>query len=237
MAKRTKYDPRDNPAFPDLAIEARVRRGMGLVCGVDEAGRGPLAGPVAVAAVVLDLTRPIEGLNDSKKLKSAERDALFGEICRHAHVSVVFASAARIDAMNIRAATLWAMREAVRSLAVVPDHVLVDGSDVPPGLSCPGEAIVQGDARSQSIAAASIVAKVSRDRLMQRLGACYPAYGFERHMGYGVPEHLEALRRHGATPHHRRSFKPIAESILDGFVDTAAAFTEFALSGLQTATD
>lgn len=237
MAKRVKFDPRDNPEFPDLAIESRVMRGAGLVCGVDEAGRGPLAGPVAVAAVVLDLTRPIKGLNDSKKIDSSARDALCDEICRHAHVAVVFASAARIDAMNIRGATLWAMREAVRALPVAPDHVLVDGCDLPPGLSCPGEAVIQGDARSQSIAAASIVAKVSRDRLMRRLGACYPLYGFERHMGYGVPEHLEALRRYGATPHHRRSFKPIADVIFGGLAGAAAALTQLALADLQSATE
>jgi ribonuclease HII len=216
MAKRTRFNPIECPEFPDLAIEARVGRGAGVVCGVDEAGRGPWAGPVAVAAVILDPARPIEGLNDSKKLTGPQRERLYAEICRHSHVSVVFASSTRIDVMNIRAATLWAMREAVSALAVPPDHVLIDGRDVPPGLTCPGEAVIKGDARSQSIAAASIVAKVSRDRLMQRIGATFPGYGFERHMGYGVPEHAAALQRYGATPLHRRSFKPIADVIRFG---------------------
>jgi ribonuclease HII len=209
MARQPKYDRTTFPGMPDLAVEVRVG-GLGrYICGVDEAGRGPWAGPVAVAAVILDPSRAIAGLNDSKRLAPLDREALYCEICSCSYVSVVFASAARIDAMNIRAATLWAMREAVAALPVKADYVLVDGCDIPVGLTCPGEALVGGDCRSQSIAAASIVAKVSRDRLMRRIGLIYPEYGFERHMGYGVPEHASALRRFGATPVHRHSFKPI----------------------------
>ncbi len=185
----------------------------GLVCGVDEAGRGPWAGPVAVAAVVLDPDQPIPGLNDSKQLTAAVRERLYAEICDRAHVALVYASPARIDRMNIRAATLWAMRQAVLGLPVVPDYALIDGRDVPPGLPCRAEAIVGGDAKSQAIAAASIIAKVSRDRLMRYTGTLYPDFGLERHMGYGVPEHAAALDRFGPTPLHRMTFKPVVAAI------------------------
>jgi ribonuclease HII len=183
------------------------------ICGVDEAGRGPWAGPVAAAAVILDPARPIVGLNDSKKLTSRQRERLMVDICRDHHVAVVFASTARIDRVNIRAATLWAMRAAVSALPLIPDLVLVDGLDVPPGLPCPGEAIVRGDGRIPAIAAASIVAKVSRDRLMTKLRESWPDYGFECHMGYGVASHADALGRLGLTPVHRRSFKPMSKLV------------------------
>lgn len=194
---------------PDLAFEAAAG---GLVCGVDEAGRGPLAGPVVVAAVILREEAPVAGLNDSKKLTARRRDALFEEIQAKAHVSVVFVSAERIDRLNIRGATLWGMREAVRGLPVAVETALIDGRDVPPGLPCAGRAIISGDALSQSIAAASIIAKVSRDRLMQEIHALCPDYGFSRHMGYGVPEHLEAIRRIGPSQWHRKSFAPVREA-------------------------
>lgn len=208
---RTRIDKAVTPRmWPDMRHEHALG---GIVCGVDEAGRGPLAGPVAVAAVVLPAGVTIDGLDDSKRLPARQRDNLFAEICAKAHVAVAFASSVRIDRLNIRGATLWAMREAVHSLPIAVDAALFDGRDVPPGLTCHGRAVVDGDALSQSIAAASIVAKVSRDRLMMRLHEIHPQYGFARHMGYGVPEHLDALRRHGPTIWHRRSFKPIAEAL------------------------
>ncbi len=180
------------------------------VAGVDEAGRGPLAGPVVTAAVILDRQAVPRGLADSKTLSAAAREKLFDAICRTASVSVAMASARRIDAINIRQATLLAMTHAVRGLAIEPACVLVDGRDVPPGLPCPGSSAVKGDARSLSVAAASIVAKVTRDRLMKRLDGWYPGYGFGRHMGYGTKVHLEALDRLGPCAIHRTSFRPVA---------------------------
>jgi ribonuclease HII len=180
-----------------------------IVAGVDEAGRGPLAGPVAAAAVILDLTNIPAGLNDSKKLSEAARNRLFPLILANARaVAFSFASPAEIDALNIRGATLLAMRRAVLALSIIPQRVLIDGRDVPPGLPCEGRAIVGGDALEPAISAASIVAKVMRDRLMVTLGKQFPDYGFEQHMGYGTSRHLEALRLHGPSPHHRLSFAP-----------------------------
>jgi ribonuclease HII len=200
---------------PDLSLERAFGGSHGRVCGVDEAGRGPLAGPVAVAAVILDPDRPIVGLNDSKQLTPLRREQLFAEICEKAHVALIFATVARIDALNIRGATLWAMRAAIMALPIVPEAALIDGRDVPAGLPCRAEAIVAGDSRSQSIAAASIIAKVARDRLMRQIAGACPGYGFERHMGYGVPEHLDAIARLGPTPWHRRSFRPIAAALAE----------------------
>jgi ribonuclease HII len=198
------------PPAPTDEIEKRLRRkGLKWVAGVDEAGRGPLAGPVVAAAVILDPKRIPAGLNDSKKLTMAAREALYGQILATAAVSVVAASAQRIDATDIRKATLWAMRRAVEGLPESPDHAIIDGKDVPPGLPCTGEAFVKGDGRSVSIAAASIIAKVTRDRMMARAAIHHPHYGFERHMGYGTAVHLAALARHGACPLHRASFAPI----------------------------
>ncbi|MGL4635151.1 MAG: ribonuclease HII [Beijerinckiaceae bacterium] len=180
-----------------------------LIAGVDEAGRGPLAGPVAAAAVILDPAAMPEGLNDSKKLSEAARERLFPLILLQAKaVAFSFASPGEIDQLNIRGATLLAMRRAVLALSLAPDQVLVDGRDVPPGLPCAGRAIVGGDALEPAISAASIVAKVMRDRLMVKLGREFPAYGFEKHMGYGTARHLEALRLHGPSAHHRLSFAP-----------------------------
>ncbi len=186
-----------------------MKRGVWPVAGCDEAGRGPLAGPVVAAAVILDPQRVPRGLDDSKKLNAAMREKLYARICASAHVAVAFAPPARIDRDNILQASLWALARAVAALPVRPQLVLVDGRDriVSP---CDCEAVVHGDAIVASIAAASIVAKVTRDRLMARLGLAHPGYGFERHMGYSVPEHFHALTRLGPTIHHRRSFAPVA---------------------------
>lgn len=198
------------PPAPTDSIERRLRRGgRRCVVGIDEAGRGPLAGPVVAAAVVLDPRHFPEGLDDSKKLDRAARERLFELITATSAVSVAAASVGRIGSTDIRKATLWAMARAVAGLPLCPDHALVDGLDVPPGLPCAGEAVVKGDARSVSIAAASIVAKVTRDRMMMRAGRHYPQYGFERHMGYGTAFHLAALRTHGASPLHRTTFAPV----------------------------
>jgi ribonuclease HII len=183
-------------------------KGIWPVAGCDEAGRGPLAGPVVAAAVILDPKRIPRGLNDSKKLLPEEREKLYEKICATAQVSVAFGSTARIDRDNILRASLWALAAAVKALPVRPRLVFVDGRDkIDCGCDC--QAVISGDALVQSIAAASIVAKVTRDRLMKRLGAEHPGYGFERHMGYSVPEHFAALSRLGPTIHHRRSFAPV----------------------------
>ncbi|MGD0635769.1 MAG: ribonuclease HII [Beijerinckiaceae bacterium] len=188
---------------------ALLAKGLGPVAGVDEAGRGPLAGPVAAAAVILDIKNIPKGLNDSKLLRPEVREALFDEIVHRAHaVSVAMVSAADIDRLDIRQATLVAMRRAVAGLAVSPAYVLVDGNDLPPHLPCPGETIVKGDVKCLSIAAASIIAKVTRDRLMRALCSAYPAYGFSRHAGYGTKAHFEAIATHGPCPFHRLSFSP-----------------------------
>ena len=204
-------------SVPDFAHEARLRaRGFELVAGVDEVGRGPLAGPVVAAAVILDPDHLPDGLNDSKKLTASVRERLFTEIMRHAHVAIASIPAARIDVINIRQATFEAMAGAVNGLAVRADFALIDGRDVPP-LPCPAEALIGGDRRSLSIAAASIIAKVTRDRMTTLLAQTYPDYGFEKHMGYGTAKHLEALALHGPTPLHRMSFAPLkhAETTTD----------------------
>ena len=206
MAKRPVYTEQ---SVPDFAHEARLRaRGFELVAGVDEVGRGPLAGPVVAAAVILDPDHLPDGLNDSKKLTASVRERLFTEIMRHAHVAIASIPAARIDVINIRQATFEAMAGAVNGLAVRADFALIDGRDVPP-LPCPAEALIGGDRRSLSIAAASIIAKVTRDRMMTLLAQTYPDYGFEKHMGYGTAKHLEALGLQGPTPLHRMSFAPL----------------------------
>ena len=185
--------------------------GFPLVAGLDEAGRGPLAGPVSAAAVVLDPGDLPDGIDDSKALGAAQREALCAAILDRAlAVGIGFASAAEIDALNIRQATFAAMRRAVRALPLAPDHLLIDGRDVPPGLPCPARALVKGDSLSLSIAAASIVAKVTRDRLMVRLGASHPDYGFAIHKGYPTAAHRAALARLGPTPFHRWSFGALA---------------------------
>jgi len=179
------------------------------ICGVDEAGRGPLAGPVVAAAVILDPARPIIGLADSKKLSAARREKLAVAIRANALAwCVAEASVAEIDALNILQATLLAMQRAVAGLAVVPGEALIDGNRCP-ALDIPARAIVGGDATVAEISAASILAKTSRDAGLLALHVAYPAYGFDRHKGYGTAAHLTALRAHGPTPHHRRSFAPV----------------------------
>jgi len=182
----------------------------GLLAGVDEAGRGPLAGPVVAAAVILDDLRPIRGLADSKVLSPKQRDRLYDQIMAKALCcSVAMATVEEIDTHNILQATMLAMRRAVEGLRLKPAKVLVDGNRLPT-LDVLAEAVVGGDARVKAISAASILAKVHRDRLCEELHTQFPHYGFAAHKGYGTPEHLEALRVHGACVHHRRSFSPVA---------------------------
>jgi ribonuclease HII len=190
---------------------AAIKRGVLPVAGCDEAGRGPLAGPVVAAAVILDPKRIPRGLDDSKKLTMERREELYDRICARAEVAVAVASPARIDRDNILQASLWALAQAVAALPTRPQLVLVDGRDRIK-VACECRPVISGDALVLSIAAASIVAKVTRDRLMMRLGAAHPGYGFERHMGYSVPEHLAALKRLGPTIHHRRTFAPVAQA-------------------------
>jgi ribonuclease HII len=186
----------------------------GLVAGVDEAGRGPLAGPVVAVAVILDDLQPIKGLRDSKTLGAATRERLAIEVrARALCCSVAEATVDEIDRLNILHATLLAMRRAVEGLRLVPSRVLVDGNRLPL-LNVPAEAIVKGDAKVAAISAASIVAKVHRDALLAALHEQYPAYGFAEHKGYPTPEHLAALRRHGACAAHRRTFAPV-RAVLD----------------------
>lgn len=185
----------------------------GLVAGVDEAGRGPLAGPVVAAAVILDELKPIKGLADSKVLTALKRERLFDEIrAKTLACSIAEASVEEIDTLNILHATMLAMRRAVEGLRLVPHKVLVDGNRLPV-LRMPAEAIVRGDALVQAISAASILAKVHRDRLCEDLHVRYPAYGFATHKGYSTPEHLAALREHGACEVHRRSYAPVREAL------------------------
>jgi ribonuclease HII len=193
---------------------AALKRGVWPVAGCDEAGRGPLAGPVVAAAVILDPKHVPRGLDDSKKLDPQTREKLYGRICASAEVAVAFAPPARIDRDNILRASLWALARAVAGLPVRPRLVFVDGRDRIDS-PCDCEAVVSGDAIIASIAAASIVAKVTRDRLMIRLGLLHPGYGFESHKGYSVPEHFDALARLGPTIHHRRSFAPVAAAYGD----------------------
>ena len=183
-----------------------MRLGAVHVCGVDEAGRGPLAGPVYAAAVILPPDVRIEGLNDSKKLTEKKREALFPVICETAaSFSIAFADEKEIDAYNILQATYLAMRRAVEGLDVPADYALIDGNRMPP-LVIAGETIIKGDAVCQSIAAASVLAKVSRDRFMLEMDAQYPQYGFSKHKGYGTKEHYAALREFGPSPIHRLTF-------------------------------
>lgn len=186
---------------------------IGLIAGVDEAGRGPLAGPVVAAAVILDELKPIRGLKDSKLLTPATRERLYDEIRAKALCcSVAEASVEEIDTLNILHATMLAMKRAVEGLRLKPGKVLVDGNRLPV-LKVAAEAIVKGDAKVKAISAASILAKVHRDRLCLTLHEAHPEYGFHGHKGYATPEHLEALRTHGACVHHRRSFAPVRDAL------------------------
>jgi ribonuclease HII len=196
--------------IPDFSLEAAAHTsGARIVAGIDEVGRGPLCGPVTAAAVILDPARIPPGIADSKALSASRRDQIFDQIMACAHVSVAHASVEEIDALNILQASFLAMRRAVAGLSLTPDHLLIDGNRLPRDLPCQAEAVVKGDARSLSIAAASIVAKVTRDRIMVDLAQQHPGYGWENNAGYPTPEHLAALLNLGVTPHHRRSFRPV----------------------------
>lgn len=195
---------------PDFSFEtAALARGLSPVCGVDEVGRGPLAGPVTAAAVILDAACIPTGLGDSKALSSAKRERLFAEIMATAQVSVAHATVEEIDSLNILRASHLAMERAVAALPMPPTLALIDGNLIPAGLKGRAEAIVKGDAKSLSIAAASIIAKVTRDRIMVDLAQQHPGYGWEGNAGYPTKEHLAALLNLGVTPWHRRSFKPV----------------------------
>jgi ribonuclease HII len=196
---------------PDLSHETALGA---RVAGVDEAGRGPLAGPVSAAAVVLDPADLPAGLNDSKALSAARRERLFDDIHAVAEVSLAWASVEEIDRLNIRAASLLAMRRAVEGLAHLPEAALIDGNACPEGLPCRGVTLVKGDALSLSVAAASIIAKVARDRVMTALAAEFPGYGWEVNAGYPTAAHRAALQHLGVTPHHRRSFRPVHNILL-----------------------
>lgn len=200
------------PLFEGLS-EADMEKAPKLfsIAGVDEAGRGPLAGPVVTAAIILDPAHIPETLNDSKKLSASQREALFESLILRHDIAVASASPRRIDDMNIRTATLWAMAQCVNALPRRPDGVLIDGRDVPDGLPCPGGAVIKGDSLSQSIAAASIIAKVMRDRMMCNCGQDVPGYGLEVHMGYGTAQHRSAIMQSGGTRHHRLSFRPLRD--------------------------
>jgi ribonuclease HII len=197
------------PSKPDFSLErVAMARGISPIAGVDEAGRGPLAGPVVAAAVILDPGGIPAGLDDSKKLRPAQREHLFMMLQNTAEISVAIADVERIDADNILQATLWAMAKAVHKLEQSPDLALVDGNQEPE-LNCFCKTLVKGDTLSLSIAAASIAAKVVRDKIMDELAEEFPGYGWERNRGYGTREHVEALEKLGPTPFHRRSFAPV----------------------------
>jgi ribonuclease HII len=198
-----------DPSGPDFTFEEDlISRGAICIAGVDEVGRGPLAGPVTAAAVILDPANIPDGLNDSKMLSRKKREALEPLIFANAEVSIAHATVEEIDEINILRASHLAMERAIAGLGRV-DHALIDGNMIPRGLIIPATTIIKGDARSLSIAAASIVAKICRDRIMVGLAQQYPGYGWDTNAGYGSKSHISALHRLGVTPHHRRSFKPV----------------------------
>ena len=182
---------------------------LGLDCGIDEAGRGPWAGPVVAAAVILPEHFVTDKINDSKKLSKKNRDLLYENITKNADFGIGFASVNEIDRLNILQATCLAMKRALDNLNILPVRALVDGNVIPRDLPCAAKCIVKGDSKVVSIAAASIIAKVTRDRFMTELSQLYPGYGWDKNFGYGVKQHQEALKKLGVTPEHRRSFKPI----------------------------
>ena len=195
---------------PSLTIEQELRAsGARRIAGVDEVGRGPLAGPVTAAAVVLDLDHIPDAIRDSKTLSPNRRETICAAILQSAEVAVAHASVEEIDEINILQATFLAMTRALNKLGEIPDFALVDGQRLPKDMPCPGRAVIKGDAVCMSIAAASIVAKVTRDRLMWDLAQQYPGYGWETNAGYGSKSHMAALQNLGPSPHHRRSFKPV----------------------------
>jgi ribonuclease HII len=220
--------------MPHYIYESRVLKTMtGPVCGVDEAGRGPLAGPVVAAAVILDRKRIPKGLNDSKQLTEEAREELFPLIMGMAlAVGVGEASVGEIDLVNIRQATHLAMARAVRALPVAAEFALVDGNDAP-ALPCRCDTLVDGDARSLSIAAASIIAKVTRDRMMVRLHEEHPGYCWHNNKGYGTPEHYVGLKEHGVTVHHRRSFAPIRAILTGKAIEPEDVIPEAALTAAE----
>jgi len=203
----------DNFKWLDLE-RALWKQGFRLVAGVDEAGRGPLAGPVVTAAVVLRPDTDLPGVIDSKRMSGAQREEAFDYILANSlAASVTAVSAKAIDRINILNATMLAMTRSIGRMDRVIDYVLVDGNRYPKELAVPGEAVVGGDGRSRSIAAASVLAKVTRDRLMVKLDRLHPQYGFARNKGYGTAEHIKAIQRHGPTAHHRYSFRPIRQHV------------------------
>lgn len=195
--------------MPDFSTEDNF---AGLIAGVDEAGRGPWAGPVIAAAVIIDRRNVPEGINDSKKLSQKKREALFEKIYATAKVGVGVADVYEIDKLNILQASMMAMQRAVAELSEYPDIALIDGNKTP-DLRCKTKTLVKGDSKSISIAAASIIAKVTRDRIMHSLSEEFPFYGWEKNAGYGTKLHQDGLAAHGVSPHHRRSFRPIAEIV------------------------
>jgi ribonuclease HII len=197
--------------MPSFTLE---RKTEGPVAGIDEVGRGPLAGPVYAAAVILNPRKLPKGIDDSKAMSEAKRELAFGEIMTKALcVGVGMASVEEIDSLNILQATMLAMKRAVEALTIRPVLAVVDGNRTPPGLPCPAQAVIKGDAKVLSIAAASIIAKVTRDRVMNELDAAFPGYLWAQNKGYGTADHMEALIRLGATPHHRTSFAPVAQAM------------------------
>ena len=203
--------------MPDFVFETELGC---RVAGVDEVGRGPLAGPVTAAAVVLDPNCIPNGLDDSKKLSAKKRLALYEQLLACADVSIAHASVAEIDEINILRASHLAMERAIAGLRCPPEHVLIDGNMIPRGLPLPATTLVKGDTRSLSISAASIVAKVCRDCVLVDLAQQHPGYGWETNMGYGSKRHMDALKNLGVTPHHRRSFKPVHNMLYQGKIAT-----------------
>ena len=202
---------------PDFSLEqSLIAQGARRIAGVDEVGRGPLAGPVTAAAVVLDPSAIPDGLNDSKKLTEKKRIALLEVLQDCAEISVAHASVEEIDEINILRASHLAMERAVAGLSVPPEHLLIDGNLIPRGLTIPAQAVVKGDGRSVSIAAASIAAKIARDTIMRDLAQQFPGYGWESNAGYPSKSHISALQNIGVTPHHRRSFKPVHNILCKG---------------------
>ena len=213
--------------MPDFSHELRLGRKEGrAICGVDEAGRGPLAGPVVAAAILLPPRMPKairDEIRDSKKMTAAQRDALFAPLRSLCRFAIAEATVAEIDTLNILQATMLAMRRAVSELHALSsvEVALIDGNRAP-ALHCPAECVIGGDDKSLSIAAASILAKVHRDRFMHNLSAAHPFYGWERNAGYGTPEHMEAMQKHGVTVWHRASFAPVREILKDAAIGAAA---------------
>lgn len=196
----------------DYSYEKTLHPQYPLIVGIDEVGRGPLAGPVTAAAVIIRNHEPLLKVNDSKTLSAKKRDALYDLIWQNAYVAIGHASVAEIDRINILQATFLAMCRAVEKLPIKPDYAVIDGNKIPPKLTIPAEWVIKGDAKVLSVAAASIVAKVTRDRIMAKLAHDHPHFGWESNAGYGSKQHLEALKTHGATPYHRHSFAPVAEA-------------------------